>query len=37
MQSEYLIFLQNLRNDLFNRNNYEAASKVQLEIDNLNK
>lgn len=32
---EYKQFLINLRNDFYNRNNFEAAEKVTLELNNL--
>jgi len=34
-QKEYLNYLQNLRNDFYNKGNKEAADKVQADIDNL--
>ena len=35
LKADYLIYLQNLRNDFYNRGNNEAATKVQNEINNL--
>ena len=32
---EYKEFLLNLRNDFYERNNFEAAEKVTLELNNL--
>ena len=32
---EYKEFLLNLRNDLYKRNNFVAAEKVTLELNNL--
>lgn len=34
---EYLTYLQNLRNDFYNRNDYSNAKKVQSDINNLTK
>ena len=32
---EYKEFLLNLRNDFYERNNFEAVKKVTLELNNL--
>lgn len=37
INKEYLTYLQNLRNDFYNRGNVEAALKVQNDINNLGK
>ena len=34
-KKEYLIYLQDLRNDFYNRGNKEVADKVQKDIDVL--
>ena len=34
-KQEYLTYLQNLRNDFYNKGNKKAADKVQKDIDNL--
>lgn len=35
MKAEYLIYLQNLRNDFYNKGNNNAALKVQFKINDL--
>ena len=32
-QKEYLVYLQNLRNDFYNKGNLVAANKVQQDIN----
>tara|TARA_R100000773_G_scaffold23513_1_gene20672 strand:+ start:11691 stop:11810 length:120 start_codon:yes stop_codon:yes gene_type:complete len=36
-KQEYINFLENLRNDFYNKSNLSAAYKVQSEINKINK
>lgn len=37
LKTDYVLYLQNLRNDFYNRNNKKAALKVQADLNNISK